>query len=252
MFLRYLHSSNIYNACAKAVDKLVFHVEKLLIIMQKLFFWRNWPKNEQSSFVFILTILFTSILFLSFYWFKGLENIIHWDTLSELDEISVAFDTLSDGTLKFTINGNAYIVKERYLASMMEINFWANNVFAVFFILGLNLLLSAFSGMSRYWFLGGMVLFAGILITFHLEIVYNSINQLPFLVAFGAFAGLAFYKSEANDKAVPKWLLIVSVLTLVVIIARSMMPDEVEQDAQFEQQKIESQQEDLKDLEGLE
>lgn len=193
MFLRYLHSSNIYNACAKAVDKLVFHVEKLLIIMQKLFFWRNWPKNEQSSFVFILTILFTSILFLSFYWFKGLENVIHWDTLSELDEISVAFDTLSDGTLKFTINGNAYIVKERYLASMMEINFWANNVFAVFFILGLNLLLSAFSGMSRYWFLGGMVLFAGILITFHLEIVYNSINQLPFLVAFGAFAGLAFY-----------------------------------------------------------
>ena len=59
-------------------------------------------------------------------------------------------------------------------------------------------------------------------------------------------------KSEANDKAVPKWLLVVAVLTLVVIIARSMMPDEVEQDAQFEQQKIESQQEDLKDLEGLE
>jgi Ca2+/H+ antiporter len=66
------------------------------------------------------------------------------------------------------------------------------------------------------------------------------------------FGGLAYYKSEANDKAVPKWLLIVAVLTLVVIIARSMMPDEVEQDAQFEQQKIESQQEDLKDLEGLE
>lgn len=161
--------------------------------MQKLFFWRNWPKNEQFSFVFILTILFTSILLLSFYWFKGLENVIHWDILSELDEIPAALDTFSDGTLKFTINGNAYIVKERYLASVMDINFWANHAFAIFFILGLNLLLSAFSGMSRYWFLGGMVLLAGILITFHLEIVFNSVNQLPFLVAFGAFAGLAFY-----------------------------------------------------------
>ncbi|GAB2608924.1 hypothetical protein GCM10027035_01500 [Emticicia sediminis] len=161
--------------------------------MQKLFFWRNWPKNEQFSFVFILTILFTSILLLSFYWFKGLENVIHWDILSELDEIPAALDTFSDGQLKFTINGNAYIVKERYLASLMDINFWANHIFAVLFFLGLNLLLSAFSGMSRYWFLGGMVLLAGILITFHLEIVFNSVNQLPFLVAFGAFAGLAFY-----------------------------------------------------------
>lgn len=161
--------------------------------MQKLFFWRNWPKNEQFSFVFILTILLSSILLLGFYWFKGLENVIHWDILSELDEIPAALDTFSDGTLKFTINGNAYIVKERYLASMMDINFWANHVFAVLFILGLNLLLSVFSGMSRYWFLGGMVLLAGILITFHLEIVFNSVNQLPFLVAFGAFAGLAFY-----------------------------------------------------------
>ena len=193
MFLRYLHSSYIYKACAKAVDKLAFHVQKLLIIMQKLFFWQNWPKNEHFSFVFILTILFTSILILSFYWFKGLENVIHWDILSELDEIPAALDTFSDGTLKFTINGNAYIVKERYLASMMEINFWANNVFALFFMFGLNLLISAFSGMSRYWFLGGMVLFAGILITFHLEIAFNSVNQLPFLVAFGAFTGLAFY-----------------------------------------------------------
>ena len=128
--------------------------------MQKLFFWQNWPKNERLSFVFILTILFISILLLSFYWFKGLENVIHWDILSELDEIPAALDTFSDGTLKFTINGNAYIVKERYLASMMDINFWANHVFAVLFILGLNLLLSAFSGMSRYWFLGGMVLLA--------------------------------------------------------------------------------------------
>lgn len=161
--------------------------------MQKLFFWRNWPKNEQFSFVFILTILFISILLLSFYWFKGLENVFHWDILSELDEIPAALDTFSDGTLKFTINGNAYIVKERYLASVMDINLWANHAFAIFFILGLNLLLSAFSGMSRYWFLGGMVVLAGILITFHLEIAFNSVNQLPFLVAFSVFAGLAFY-----------------------------------------------------------
>ena len=65
------------------------------------------------------------------------------------------------------------------------------------------------------------------------------------------FGALAYVKSDANDKVVPKWLLIVAGLTLVVVIARSMIPDEVAQDQQFEQKKIESKKEDMKDLEGL-
>jgi preprotein translocase subunit SecG len=66
------------------------------------------------------------------------------------------------------------------------------------------------------------------------------------------FGGIAFAKSYASNRNVPKWLLIVAGITLVVILVRSFIPDEVEQDAQFEQKKIESKQEDLKDLEGLE
>jgi len=66
------------------------------------------------------------------------------------------------------------------------------------------------------------------------------------------FGGLAYYKSEANDKAVPKWLLIVAGLTLIIVSVRSLIPDEVAKDTEFDQHKIESQQEDLKDLEELE
>ena len=66
------------------------------------------------------------------------------------------------------------------------------------------------------------------------------------------FGGLAYYKSAAADKTVPKWLLIIATVTLVVVIARAMMPDEVAQDAESDQQQIESQKEDLKDLEELE
>lgn len=198
--------------------------------MQKLFFWQNWPKNERFSFVFILTILFSSILLLSFHWFKGLENVIHWDILSELDEIPVALDTFSDGQLKFTINGNAYIVKERYLASMMSINLLANYTFAVLFMLGLSLLLSAFSGMSRYWFLGGMALLAGVLITFHLEIVFNTVNQLPFLVAFSAFAGLGFYfntfapQINAQKRFLAFLVLSIAAAVLISFFAKALNP----------------------------
>ncbi len=66
------------------------------------------------------------------------------------------------------------------------------------------------------------------------------------------FGGIAYMKSDATNRNVPKWLLIVAGAILVVIIVRSLIPDEVEKDVQFEQKKIESKQEDLKDLEGLE
>lgn len=66
------------------------------------------------------------------------------------------------------------------------------------------------------------------------------------------FGILAFIKSEPENKNVPKWLLIIAGITLLVIVGRSFIPDEVAKDTQFEQKKAESKQEDLQDLEGLE
>ncbi len=79
----------------------------------------------------------------------------------------------------------------------------------------------------------------------------GTLGILPTALAI-IFAAIAFIKSDTEQKNVPKWLLIVAGLTLVIIVIRSMIPDEVQQDAQFEQKKIESKQEDLKDLEELE
>lgn len=67
------------------------------------------------------------------------------------------------------------------------------------------------------------------------------------------FAFVAFLKSDVNQKSVPKWILIVAGLTLIAVIGKvTLIPDQVAKDEQFEQKKIESKQEDLKDLEGLE
>lgn len=66
------------------------------------------------------------------------------------------------------------------------------------------------------------------------------------------FSGIALFISEGSAKKFPKWMLIVSVLLLVVVVAKAMMPNEVAADTEFEQKKIESKNEDLKDLEELE
>jgi hypothetical protein len=83
---------------------------------------------------------------------------------------------------------------------MMQINITATYIFLGFFIIGLNLLLAAFSVLPRYWFLGGMVALAGIFVTFRLETVFNLTNQAGFLVAFASFTGLAFYFNNFATK----------------------------------------------------
>jgi hypothetical protein len=161
--------------------------------MYRLFFWQNWSKTEKLICLAILTVLLLSMVFLGVCWYQGLDNVVHWDVLSELDEIPTVVDSFSDRQLKYTINGNAYIVKERFLASVMQPNTWATYVFSGFFVFGLNLLLAVFSALPRYWFLGGMVALAGVLITFRLENVFNLTSQAGFLGVFAGFAGLAFF-----------------------------------------------------------
>lgn len=169
--------------------------------MYRLFFWQNWSKTEKLICLCILTVLLLSLALLGVYWYHGLDNVIHWDVLSELDEIPTVTNSFSDGELKYTINGNAYLVKERFLASIMQTNTLATYMFLGLVAIGLNLLLAAFSALPRYWFLGGMVTLAAVFITFRLENVFNLTNQAGFLVAFVSFAGLAFYFNNYAIKA---------------------------------------------------
>lgn len=202
MFLRYLHGSNIYHTYVNNLwISRCFTWKTFKTSMYRLVFWQNWSKTEKIICLCILTVLMLSIALLGVYWYRGLENVLHWDVLSELDEIPTIADSVSDGQLKYTINGNAYLVKERFLSSTMQTNIVPTYVFLGLFIIGLNLVLAAFSKLPRYWFLGGMVTLAAVLVTFRLENVFNLTNQAGFLGAFAVFAGLAFYFNNFAVKA---------------------------------------------------
>jgi len=79
----------------------------------------------------------------------------------------------------------------------------------------------------------------------------GTLGVLPVVLSL-LFGIIALVKSSPEQKNVPKWLLIVAGITLLIVIGRSFVPDEVEKDKQFEQKKIESKKEDIKDLEDLE
>ncbi len=64
---------------------------------------------------------------------------------------------------------------------------------------------------------------------------------------------LALIKSDEGQKNLPKWILIIALITFFVSIGKQFLSkDEVVIDKQEEVKKVESQKEDKKDLEDLE
>lgn len=64
-------------------------------------------------------------------------------------------------------------------------------------------------------------------------------------------SGFAWFKSNAQQKKVPAILFVLSTAILVFIVVRSLIPDEVAPDQQFEQRKEINKKQDLEDLESL-
>lgn len=79
----------------------------------------------------------------------------------------------------------------------------------------------------------------------------GTLALLPIGLAL-VFGFIAFIKSDAAEKNVPKWILIIAAISFVVVIGKEMfVTDAVAKDTQFEEKKIESKKEDMKDLEDL-
>lgn len=65
-------------------------------------------------------------------------------------------------------------------------------------------------------------------------------------------SAVSFWQSKDKQRILPRIVLVLSVITFLVVIGKDVfVKDEVKVDQQFEQKKIESQKEDMKDLEGL-
>jgi predicted membrane protein len=80
----------------------------------------------------------------------------------------------------------------------------------------------------------------------------DTIAFLPIGLAM-IFCLLLLKKSEANQKKLPNFLLILCVLSSVFVLGKTLLiKDEVVKDIQFEKEKIETKKEAQKELEDLE
>jgi tetratricopeptide (TPR) repeat protein len=165
--------------------------------MSALFFWKTWPAPDRRLYVFSLGLLLASLLFFGVAWARGLDNVLHWDVLSELGEIPFALERVDGADLPVT----AYTVTEQLVASPMALNEPAADAFAVCWGLGLLLALTAVTTLRRTGFTVGTGLFIVTLVTLNLDALAGRTDRLLTLGVVALYAGLAFYFNAFRPSA---------------------------------------------------
>lgn len=188
--------------------------------MNKIAFWQNWTKSDRILFFVMGIIALFSIILTCFYWYNGLENIIRWDVISELEEIPVEIDKFSQGNLDFTVNANSYIINERYSASPINVNPTTANIYFGLVIIGILILVSVFSELKKWWILIGLAGLAAIFSVSGLENIFRQTTKTPFLITFGTLGGLmvvfnSFFQRIGFNKRLITFSILVAILLLI-------------------------------------
>ncbi|GAB4015465.1 tetratricopeptide repeat protein [Spirosoma koreense] len=189
--------------------------------MSSLFFWKDWGRTYRLTYLASLSCFIISILVFLVAWARGLSNVVHWDVLSELNELPVTFHTFSDGLLDYAVNGKAYAVSEQFVAGAMQIRPGVATALLTGIGVAFVLLLSAITRFERLRYLISMAILILGMAFFRwemLEIPGLGSNYVFLLLAF-LFGSLSYY-FHAFRSEIPIGIRLgaFSLLTLLVVV----------------------------------
>ncbi|WP_373514190.1 tetratricopeptide repeat protein, partial [Persicitalea sp.] len=163
--------------------------------MKQLLFWRTWPTAEARTARWVLGILALTLLAFLANILNPLENVVHWDVLSELSEIPTVVDILPLDGWQFGVTVPSYLTMEQFGAAPMELPVYMIRALGVFGLIGLCVVLAATTALPRFWYLGCMVLFILLLAACRLETLglFGEGSRVLFVVAVIAYGGLSYY-----------------------------------------------------------
>lgn len=197
--------------------------------MTSLFFWQQWNRSQRFLYLTSLGLLKFGLITLLFFHYRGLENTVEWQVLSELGEVPVQLDSLvvhsgqstvdssqspitthqsqptnhnsSNEPSQISLLGKVYLLKEQFVPIQMDVPSWLAWGYLGFVLVGLVLLLSAVSALSRWWYMATMAVFIGFLAGSHLEVLqlFGSDKALGFGITTIVLGGVSYYLHAFRD-----------------------------------------------------
>ncbi len=164
--------------------------------MTNYFFWKDWSAGNQFLYVVFL-MLFFALMGSSIYMFEaGNSIVIGWEKQGDLEVVDIVIDRFDKHFFEFTQEADAYLLKESYKATDIQVPLYVYYAYLFLLALGTVILLAALPDLPVIPFLAGMGI---IILTWatmgfeSLKIFYQVYDKLFAMAFILTFSLLAFF-----------------------------------------------------------
>ena len=189
--------------------------------MKKLFFWNDWYQADRNVFLFFLTITLLTLVYLIYSMIMGVDNVIHWEVIDNLERLRSEVFSFRVGNIKLNIPLDNYIIFRYFQGSDLTIYPFYAYIYLVFLMLCINLVMAILPSLNKFWFYAGMGGFIGFMLffTFGQIHLFNHSDKSALIIILALYLTAGYYFREFKpDIPIFKRFLVFMVLSLVIAV----------------------------------
>jgi hypothetical protein len=166
--------------------------------MNSLFFWKDWHKEYRYLFFVLAAIFVVSAMWLWFSYFRGNDNVIHWQRLQQQKEIETAVHTFRLGPFELEVPGDTYVIYEYLHGSPVSPNTFASYAFLALLCFSAIVIVTVVTTLERLWFYVGVALFTVFMVYLRFETVglFGTFSKIPAIAIIAVYVLSIFLFSK--------------------------------------------------------
>lgn len=179
-------------------------------------FWKGWPKDTQILYVLLLLLLGLGLLSMAWILAYRLDWVLSWSAEKSLEPIKHTLNHLHFGIFQIPVEGELFLIKEKFTASALEMQPSLYQIYAIFVAFCMVIFVSVLPSLRSLWYGIGMTIFIFFLTYINLD--YLQVLPYPktlLLICLLSYLGLSFYFHNFKRSLGLGWrILAFSILTL--------------------------------------
>lgn len=191
--------------------------------MNSFYFWKTWNNPYKQIYIFLLSLLGLLLLALVYSSYVGFEGVVKWEVETELEPIKVVIDQFAKNLFNFTVESDSYYALDKFVSSEVKSNVVYAYLFLGVVVLCVLFIITTFSYLDLYWFMGGMLCFLLFLFSMEIEMLelFGRVDRIPMVSIFLMYGGLsclfnAYYKSASYLFRLLSFLFLTVLVGLVI------------------------------------
>lgn len=166
-------------------------------------FWKNWKGAFKYPYLTFFALLLALIVIFLKYYFTGLDPVINWQTVNELDRVNSILDQFQKGLFNFKAESENYLVFQQFKGGSFQINHQITYFFLIITALGINILLTTFSYIKNYLYYIATAALLFYFVNLRIDILQplniknNAVIIFPVLI----FGGISYFYNSLYTRA---------------------------------------------------